>query len=156
MNTSTRPPVGSLNDLEQLDQIRAWFARHFGERFQHVDADGIVAARDADHEEALRGEIPSSITWALDTLSRMNGDRTAVVHLDRSMLHGTDYLPTANLRGDDGFYPFPTGLRDEIAAYFGPDIDTAQARVQRVNASRGVSREDAQEIVLGIMRAAGL
>ncbi len=100
-------------------------------------------------------EIPTRIAWTMNTLSRMNDNRTVVLHLDRSMVHPTGFLPTLNLRGDNGFYPFPAAVRDEVAAYFGSDITIAQARVTEINAARGVSTEDAREILLGIFRGSG-
>jgi len=99
----------------------------------------------------------SLIKTAMDTLSWMNGGQSVVLHLDESMIHVPGdprdiwYLPVMNIEGDDGFYRFPEGIRDQISWFFGQEIAGARAAVDRVNQERGFTPKQARRITLDIM-----
>jgi hypothetical protein len=98
----------------------------------------------------------SLIKLAMDTLSRMNGDRRVVLYLDASMIHAKmdgyqRYLPVMNLEGDDGYYRFPEGIRDQVSDHFGALIEPARAQVAEMNRANGFTEREVLEIVTSTM-----
>jgi hypothetical protein len=97
------------------------------------------------------------IELAMDSLSRMNDDSRVVLHLDETMVHVPGdtreiwYLPVMNIEGDDGFYRFPEGIRDQVAWFFGQTIEGARAAVEAINLERGFTPDQARKVVLDIM-----
>jgi hypothetical protein len=92
------------------------------------------------------------IEMAMSTLSRMNGGRPVVLHLDASMIHTQEngrqrYLPVLTIEGDEGYYRFPEGMRDQVSDHFGALIEPARVQVEAINRKKGYSPKRVREIV---------
>lgn len=95
--------------------------------------------------------IPVEIQDTVALLSTMHTGADVALYLDESMTEGGNYVPTLNVRGDNGFYRFPDAVRTRVAAHFGPNYRIAKARVDEANAARGITPEAARDIVLPMM-----
>ncbi len=99
-------------------------------------------------------EVPQELRDSIDTLARRDKARV-VLYVDPTMQHGENFLPTLNVEGDDGYYRVPEQFRAAVAQFFGPDYRVAKRRVDEVNETLGVPRDEAREIVIGVMFRGG-
>lgn len=95
--------------------------------------------------------VPTAIQDTIAMLSTINGGADVALYLDETMKDGANWLPTLNVRGDDGYYRFPDACRTQAAAFFGPDYQAAKALVRKVNELRGLTPENVRDIIAGIL-----
>lgn len=94
------------------------------------------------------------VQLAVSMLSRAENGRRVVLYVDQSMVDGPTgcFLPVMNVEGDNRVWmPFPAGLQEQIAEFFGPRFKTAGRLVDELNAENGIDKDDARNIVLATM-----
>lgn len=76
------------------------------------------------------------------------GARVAL-YLDETMLgpDGENYLPVMNIEGDGSYALFVPQLQQAVAAFFGSNLEDAQARVGQINAERGMGHSEVMLMV---------
>lgn len=89
------------------------------------------------------------IRMSITATQRNNDGGRVVLYLDESMVapNRTDYLPVLNVEHMGGYYEFLEPYQEEFGAWFGPDYDTAQEKVDQFNAENGISPNEAVRIV---------
>jgi hypothetical protein len=85
-----------------------------------------------------------------------NGARVVVFLLDEQM-RGPDwinFLPVMVIEGADGYVEFVPSVQRAVAEWFGDDFAAAEAKVDAINAERGISHDEMMSIVGRSMEAA--
>lgn len=99
-------------------------------------------------------ETRELVQFAVSVLSSRENGKRVVLYVDEAMVDRPTgcFLPVLNTEGDSRVCtPFPAGLRDQIATFFGSDFRYAKALVAELNAENGIDEAAARDIVLSTM-----
>lgn len=87
------------------------------------------------------------VHMSMSACEKNNPGRRIALYLDESMKHGDNWLPVMNIEDSAAYALFVPRAQDAVAAFFGPSLEDAQAKVGQINAERGMSHDEVMNMV---------